>query len=375
MHQESSLSHARTDSAQRSAALSIDALTTQRPGAEPPIQGARPERAAYLRGVQRRAQGPLPAALPLDALLTAPAAAGPSPSEQALAAGPAVQRQAAPGGGSAGIEVTAQAGSMLPPLGYMGPLGPYGPLGTLGPVGNNTWNPSAYISGAGSSGWSGLSEQLTHMGGPLSEAGPLGPSGPLGHLHDGAVMPSMQPGGEAAVLGPLGPLGALGPLGPLGPIGAHGYKADAAGNYRGPDGKVVRDVGVPYQGGTRQYELFESYTSDQAKKMKDNDTSFMVTGAVEQGQSDTFSFTAKSAEYVTILLTPEKQLDTFELIVLDENNKVVADNKGGAQVDWVQVKVPAGTRLKAKVKLLSHLHFLSPSYRLIVTGSGPYAKE
>ena len=34
-----------------------------------------------------------------------------------------------------------------------------------------------------------------------------------------------------APLGPIGPLGAVGPLGPLGPIGAHGYLANANGEY------------------------------------------------------------------------------------------------------------------------------------------------
>lgn len=68
------------------------------------------------------------------------------------------------------------------------------------------------------------------------------------------------------MLGPVGPLGALGPLGPLGPIGGHGYAHDRNGNYVARDGKVVRTVDVPYEGGTRTYELVEKYTEQAARR-------------------------------------------------------------------------------------------------------------
>lgn len=76
----------------------------------------------------------------------------------------------------------------------------------------------------------------------------------------------LGPGGYLTVLGPVGPLGALGPLGPLGPIGGHGYAHDRNGNYVARDGKVVRTVDVPYEGGTRTYELVEKYTEQAARR-------------------------------------------------------------------------------------------------------------
>jgi hypothetical protein len=290
--------------------------------------------------------------------------------QAAKAAAPAGKAAAADP--SSAVQVIAHSGTKAnednPALGYMGPLGPYGPLGSLGPVGQNSWNPSTVISG--SFDWSAMQKQLTAHGGPLSEAGPLGPSGPVA-MDQKKVLPELQAGGDAAVLGPLGPLGALGPLGPLGPVGAHGYKADADGNYRDPHGNIVRSVDVPYQGGKRSYDLVENYTKDQAEKMQDNDTSFMVHGALDKsGEVDSFSFQAKNPQYVTVLLVPEQQLDAFELTVRDENGKELYDSKSITSIAWAQLRVPAGTRLQAQVKLKASFQFVDPPpYRLIVTGA------
>src|SRR6266550_1517121 len=42
-------------------------------------------------------------------------------------------------------------------LGDYGPIGAYGPLGSLGPLGSNSWNASAWMSGAGD--WSSWSDK------------------------------------------------------------------------------------------------------------------------------------------------------------------------------------------------------------------------
>ncbi len=273
---------------------------------------------------------------------------------------------------AAAVEVIARSGTKdnedNPALGYMGPLGPYGPLGTLGPIGQNVWNPSNLITG--SMNWEDMQKQLTAAGGPLSEAGPLGPNGPVA-MDQKQVPKDLQVGGDAAVLGPLGPLGALGPLGPLGPIGAHGYKADADGNYRDKDGNIVRSVDVPYQGGKRSYDLVEDYSKEQAEKMKDNDTSFMVHGSLDKdSEVDAFPFQAKNAQFVTVMVVPEEQLDAFELSVRDDSGKLLYDSKSLTSIPWVQLQVPAGTHLKAQVKLKANYQFLTPpSYRLVVTGA------
>lgn len=262
-------------------------------------------------------------------------------------------------------------------LGYYGPIGPYGPLGMLGPVGSNIWNPSVYISGIGD--WSYWSETLTNLGGPLSEDGPLGPTGPLNENAYFHVLPAindfgkhLQAGGLFTVLGPVGPLGALGPLGPLGPIGAHGYLADSNGNYVS-NGVIYRTVGVPYNDTIRTYELFEKYTESHAKSMTDNDTSFMVEGEIYPlSENDTYTFTSNESQFVTILVTPEKEYDDFDLEILDSNDNVIATSNRADYIDWVQIQVPAGTTLKARVTLHSTGHFLSKTYRLFVVGSTQY---
>ena len=100
--------------------------------------------------------------------------------------------------------------SVTSALGYSGPIGPLGPLSVLGPVGNNTWNPSTYISGLGN--WSLWATQLSQLSGPLSANGPLGDQGPLTATSYYQLLPSIndfakqtQAGGVWGILGPLGP--------------------------------------------------------------------------------------------------------------------------------------------------------------------------
>lgn len=252
------------------------------------------------------------------------------------------------------------------PLGELGPIGAWGPLGALGPVGDNTWNPSKWIPAF-----------QPVKGGPLSEAGPLGPNGPLSKralasLPDlGGESKQLGPGGYLTVLGPVGPLGALGPLGPLGPVGGHGYAHDRDGNYVDGDGNVVRSVEVPYEGGTRTYDLVEKYTEQAAKAMNDNDTSFMAVGSIERSRSevDAYSFTSKDAQLVTVALVPENQLSDFDLEIVDARGKTIL--KSDESVDFAQITVKAGEKLTAKVTAKS-VNAWFPTYRLIVVGSTKY---
>lgn len=275
-------------------------------------------------------------------------------------------------------------------LGPAGPLGAWGPLGALGPVGSNAWSPSAWISAVGD--WSSWSRSLSAAGGPLSEQGPLGPSGPLSLQAYGQTLPAindfgkqLQAGGVWTVLGPLGPLGALGPLGPLGPVGAHGFARDASGHYT-QAGARVRTVRVPYAGRYRSYELFEHYPEPVARGLADNDTSFMVTGAIDtSAEVDSYAFTSRSTQYVTLLVVPENSLSDFDLELRDSRGRTLAvSNSDGSQflfglvpvntghlVDFIQVAVPTGAGLVARVSARSR-NPLVPTYRLLVVGSTSY---
>lgn len=281
-------------------------------------------------------------------------------------------------GGSAALYL-----SSVSALGHYGPLSAYGPLGTLGPIGGNTWNPSYWISAIGD--WEDWSEDaFGALGpdGPLGADGPLSPAQYYGEADPGRALfarndfaAQTRGLGLWSVLGPIGPLGALGPLGPLGPVGAHGLEVSRDGDYlRG--GQVVRSIDVDFDGAgdVRAWPLFEYYPDeDDVKRRPDNDTSFMVRGAVDS-RKDPDVYTVRSAhdQLVTILVVPEKELDDFDLVVgaADGGVRIVA-NTGYATMDWIQMEVPAGTELQIGVGLYWSGHYLSSSYRLIVVGSGP----
>ena len=246
-----------------------------------------------------------------------------------------------------------------PALGPDGPLGAYGPLGTLGPIGDTAVNPSFWMDRAGD--WSEWSDSLTARGGPLSADGPLGPEGPIAR-HD-EFPEAFRAGGRYAVLGPAGPLGALGPLGPLGRMGAHGSARDRNGSYV-DDGEIVRTATVD----GRTFELHEHYTEPFAKRMADNDTSFMATGTIAGRESDDYPFTARADRWVTVNVVPEKRLDRFDLEILGEDGTVLARSDASSTVNFVHLRMPAGTKLTARVSLQSSAHWLSKSYRLVVTG-------
>ncbi len=339
-------------------------------------------------------------------------------------------------------------------MGYYGPLGPYGPLGLLGPTGGNPWNADLYITG--SFGWSDWSEELTAEGGPLSAEGPLGENGPLNpelwkpsgeDTPDGAFIDHLRPGGIFAPLGPVGVSGALGPLGPLGPIGAYGYEADDSGQYwpeedaeqkcnAAPEGCQTppgrRSTVSWNEGEDRVYELVELYDEAHASAMTDNDTSFVVSGEIEEPGDgpDTFAFASARDQWVTILLVPQyakypfaqamailgqsaalgyqvpsavtvpnlftgifvaqdynhyTSFDDFDIEVeLVQGGKSIGTiaSQSGDAVDWIHVRVPAGTEFKAQVSLYNEwgaafqdslwgLTFRpsTPAYRLVVVGS------
>lgn len=305
-------------------------------------------------------------ALAVSAALLAGCAHAPGLAPVAPAAG---FKAAAKGGDwvvtASSVEATLPA---APGLGDAGPLGAYGPLGVVGPLGSNLWNPSRYMDLVGN--WEGWAKQLTQKGGPLSEKGPLGPDGPLGDAYTSLLPRPLAAGGPYTALGPIGPLGALGPLGPLGPMGAHGFKRDGLGRYINTQGVVQRTVDVKWGEGSRRYELVERYPGDTAAQLDDNDTSFLAEGAIDaRGEADRYRMTSAEAQYVTLVVVPEAQLDDFDLEVLDGRGKRVAVSDSRGLVDFVQLRAAAGEKLEARVTRRAHAHLLRATYRLVVVGS------
>jgi hypothetical protein len=71
---------------------------------------------------------------------------------------------------------------------------------------------------------------------------------------------------------------------------------------------------------------------------------------------------------------PEKQLDDFDLEIRDHSNRLVARSRSRRYVDWIQLRVPAGTELVAVVNLASSRHSLAKTYRLYVVGGTRYLR-
>lgn len=331
-----------------------------------------PGHRAALRAAHSRAAGSLPPAS-VDAAPEAPGSAVPADLGRGQAHGDGMRVL-----GHSGEDRNAIASmGAFSPLGTMGPLGYLGPLGQYGPVGDKSWNPSSMISGG--AGWEGTSDRLAESGGPRGAGGVLSDRSMVGvDWYNGGVLPALQPGGSTGVLGPAGPLGPLGLVGPLGPVGVHGHHADQDGNYLGPDGKVVRQMDARYDAqGSRTWDLYERYTEERAKGMKDNDTSFAVDGTVsKQKEVDDYPFQVASPQIITVAVTPLDNADNFDLAVRDRKDKKVAQSQSGSEVSWTQFVANPGA-YKAQISLSE----LSKSlrriggedrpgrYRLTVTGT------
>jgi len=263
-------------------------------------------------------------------------------------------------------------------LGANGPIGGYGPLGSLGPIGTNLWNPSYWISGAFD--WSNYSQDITGMGGPLSENGPLGKNGCLGLWYN--KLPSindfalhLKTFGIWSVLGPASALGALGALGPLGPIGAHGLISNFNGDYIDSNNYIVRNVTIKYDSRTsRMYPLYEQYTRERAIALGDTqDTSFMTTGDNDGDKWDVYTFTAAKSEVITILVVPIYTLDFFNVVLSVKGGKVIAKSDSHNYINWIHfANTVPGQRYTISVQLGATSQFFAHTYRLFVTGDCGY---
>ncbi|MBI5545387.1 MAG: hypothetical protein HY901_15995 [Deltaproteobacteria bacterium] len=266
------------------------------------------------------------------------------------------------------------------PLSIDGPIGYLSAISEKGPVGRNPWNSSEYISGSHATNWRAYSEYLTLFGGPLSGLGPLGSMGPLTKEAWAALPEELRPGGSMAVTGPSGILGALGMLGVLGPVGATGYKADADGNFRDTAGKVVRTVETP----NGVEDLCEDYTERGALKNKKLGSRYGVDATIG-AEADEFPINSdrKHDELITLCATQKRfpspgregGTDILQLEVVDKNGQVVAQRAVDGGPTWMQLRVPAGSDLKVRIKALNANSDDPAPYRLCVVGTGSHSKE
>ena len=267
--------------------------------------------------------------------------------------------------------------SLTKTLSLRGPFGPVGPLSERGPVGERKWNPSYWLQKkAEEESWNYMPDADSDI---FGNDGPLGDHGPLA-----------KDWGEGAysVFGTTGPLGPLGLLGPLGAIGG----ARLLKNVRGPDrlgeyrerstGKIVRTLRVPFGACEREFDLFEFYHWDHARKLSREgalDTSFATDDTLELFDVEqVFRIKAPRTQIVTVMITPERgimrnvlgiyQKLNFDLEVSDVNGKLLASSIQLHHVNFVQIAVPSGTQLQIKVKRQG-LSARPQAFRLLVVGA------
>lgn len=245
---------------------------------------------------------------------------------------------------------------MATALGIDGPLGDKSPLSKKGVLGDGPMNPQFWMRLVGD--WSGLAKALTEAGGPGSRHGPLGRGGP-GDLEAmkanleamGPLSAQLQASGLFTALGPWGALNALSVLGYLGAMGGHGFAQDEHGRFVDAEGKVQRTTDVAYEGDARTHQLVEVYTEAFAEDMSDNDTTWMVKGHLPPSDADdTFAFTPRQDRTLTLTVVPEDRSDVFAIDLLNERGEVVATSDSKDYMNFIQVDVPAGQPLKARVR-------------------------
>lgn len=312
-------------------------------------------------------------------------------------------------------------------LGEYGPIGPYGPLSGISQLGFGQELPelnfdfySDFLRSMNRNGkiqpvlqmiQDSESEGALGIDGPLSSKGPLNQEYWSAFTNSSEFINELQPLGAFGVLGPAGPLGPLGPNGALGPKGPHLLSTNDAGEYLVSneqdkkicaklEKKVCRAIFAAWdESEVRTYDLVEHYTLAQAKKMKNNDSSFIVTGRINAiNSAEKIQFQSNKDEIVTLHLTSltashtfpeamgmlglsvftnynfpityatmnplfpfasykhEELFDQFDLTVTATNkngSKKVIASKSNTHVDFIQLESKKGTKYSVEIKLKS----------------------
>lgn len=159
-------------------------------------------------------------------------------------------------------------------------------------------------------------------------------------------------------------------MGPLGPVGAHGYKADENGNYINND-EIVRTIEVEFDNGLyRTFELYEMYSEYAAKCLVYPDSSYFVLGSISDfGEKDTYPVLSKEDQFVTIVVVPDFDTDSFGIAVYDTLRNLIASSETKTYINTIQLMVPANFQIHVTVELKSSWQPFVSSYRLYVTGS------
>lgn len=312
-----------------------------------------------------------------------------------------------------------------------GPLSAKGPLGSTGPLNPKFWDelPKMLHERIAKSSIAPAEKAQLHAS--LAE-------GFATHLKPGGLFSVLGPAGVSGALGPLGPLGTIGAHGLVARNGGDWHPSGSACPNAPDSAKVppCRKIDVDWEdaGEKRTYGLFEVYSDAHAKAFDGsapdrwNDTSFMVEGRATVFTPDVFLFRSEETQWVTVAVLPESarytrnQAVTPHLLcssVLEAGKRMdlepppvvflpsvgptclpsVYDHRGSHDdfdleleiehegkhgtiasrsrdlIDWIEVEVPAGTVMTAKVTSARTWfdplvpRVTAPAYRLVVVGS------
>jgi hypothetical protein len=268
-------------------------------------------------------------------------------------------------------------------LSLNGPLGNKGPLSPeIGVFGADPSHPSYWVNEFMNHPWTQDWLKLMRAWSPVANPfGPLNQYGPLFvNFHEGVYNVL----GTAGFLGPL----VLGPDGPLGGLQTVGLKGpDENGNYHDSSGRVVDvvSVDVDFSGNKRNYRIFKYLNKDYASRIsasgKGLDTSFAFDDQLRIGEnSKSFDIVSPDEQLVSFLVVPFNQMtgrgraNNFNLTVSDASGVVLLESKEMDLVNFVQLKVSKGARLKVTVSRPDLSGDSTPAvanFRLMVIGD-PY---
>lgn len=298
-----------------------------------------------------------------------------------------------------------------------GCLGVNGPLGYAGPLGSTGKLPTRYhgttpadSTRKWSNGWCNVPAGKDDKSCVYGSAGALGEAGPVTshayyydmyHLGEGKYWfqdynINLDSSGIWGIQGPLGPTGALGALGPLGPLGISlqpGVTTASSGVYSAEGVGVVRATAAlrfaKNSSLLRQYDLFEFYSRDFALKMgadssaPENDCSFAVDSYLKNPSrsGDTYRFSSKMSQWVSVNVVPINLFDTFSVTVLRSTDRgktytsTVASStsnpyQAGGIMNFVVYRALPNEKFAVVVKQLANGAPVESGYYLYVTGSG-----
>lgn len=227
----------------------------------------------------------------------------------------------------------------------------------MGPIGNNRWQ-SYYWRNVFKIWCQAVAKYVPKV---LSAQGPLGPLSEWGanaRTWGEGVYDFL---GTAGLLGPLSVLGWLGPMGAI--LAEKKLTLNTNGEYLNMQGKIVRQISVPFGETSRRYNVFNYYKEDYVQKLSDKrdlDSSFMFDGILKRHEdSRKMRVRIAQRELTTIMIIPDynytKHEDgiyhsmNFMIRVRNDRGQIIAESNVVDYTNFVQVINPENSQVTVEI--------------------------